>query len=167
MRYIIFLLLLQAFAAPTLQAREVSTADTCFPATLQPMRLASGAVFPGPLGKRRLQAIAAQLRTAPYCRMRISTHGHQSVFGQQRSWDKAAAVINYLVEVEGISRDRLHMDFGQPGDRDLVRFALTLEDRPSYIPPPTPCASVISRTPNCPPFSLRLWLEHDRKAGFR
>jgi hypothetical protein len=60
---------------------------------------------------------------------------------QQRSWDRVNAVINYLVEKEGISGDRLIFQYGQEGgDCNTVdlRAAAAGEEGPNNVPAPHP-----------------------------
>ena len=61
---------------------------------------------------------------------------------QQRSWDRVNAVINYLVEKEGISADRFIFNYGQEGGDcntvDLRGAAAEGEEGPTTVPAPHP-----------------------------
>ena len=59
---------------------------------------------------------------------------------QQLSWDRVNAVINYLVEKEGISADRFIFKYGQEGgDCNTVDLRDgTQEEGPNTVPAPHP-----------------------------
>jgi hypothetical protein len=60
---------------------------------------------------------------------------------QQRSWDRVNAVINYMVEKEGISADRFFWNYGQEGgDCNTVdmRAASADEQGQTTVPAPHP-----------------------------
>ena len=57
------------------------------------------------------------------------------------SWDHVNAVINYMVDKEGLSADRFIFNYGQDGgDCNTVdlRVAAQGEDGPNNVPPPHP-----------------------------
>lgn len=89
-----------------------------------------------------LASIAARLRNNPECRLVVTGYCASSKSEQQRSWDRVNAVINYLVEREGISSDRFFWQIGQEGgDCNVVDFrAATTEDQslPTTVPAPHP-----------------------------
>src|SRR5690606_15945725 len=53
-----------------------------------------------------LAGVAAKIRNNPSCRIAVVGYGDANKAAQQLSWDRVNAVINYLVEKEGISSDR-------------------------------------------------------------
>lgn len=60
---------------------------------------------------------------------------------EQLSWDHVNAVINHMVDKEGVSADRFIFNYGQPGgDCNTVdlRAASEGEDGPNRVEPPHP-----------------------------
>jgi outer membrane protein OmpA-like peptidoglycan-associated protein/opacity protein-like surface antigen len=91
--------------------------------------------------KSLLASVAARLRNNPECRVVVIGYCASSKSEQQRSWDRVNAVINYLVEKEGISGDRLIFQYGQEGgDCNTVdlRAAAAGEEGPNNVPAPHP-----------------------------
>ncbi|HEY0355042.1 MAG TPA: OmpA family protein [Flavisolibacter sp.] len=73
--------------------------------------------------KALLASIAARLRQNPECRVVVTSYCSSTKAEQQRSWDRVNSVITYLVESEGISRDRFYWQIGQEGgDCNTVDF---------------------------------------------
>lgn len=89
-----------------------------------------------------LASVAARLRNSPECRIVVSSYGASSKAEQQRGWDRVNAVINYMVEKEGISGDRFFWQLGQEGgDANTVDLrAASSEDQalPTTVPAPHP-----------------------------
>ena len=88
-----------------------------------------------------LASVAARLRNSPECRIVVIGYCASSKSEQQRSWDRVNAVINYLVEREGISADRMIFNYGQEGgDCNTVdlRAAAPGEEGPNNVPAPHP-----------------------------
>ena len=88
-----------------------------------------------------LASVAARLRNNPECRVVVTGYCASSKSEQQRSWDRVNAVINYLVEREGISADRLFFNYGQEGgDCNTVdlRAATADEQGQTTVPAPHP-----------------------------
>ncbi len=88
-----------------------------------------------------LASVAARLRNNPECRVVVTGYCASNKSQQQRSWDRVNAVINYLVEREGISGDRFVFNYGQEGgDCNTVDLrAATPEDQgPTTVPAPHP-----------------------------
>jgi hypothetical protein len=89
-----------------------------------------------------LASIAARLRQNPDCRIVVTSYCSSTKAEQQRSWDRVNAVINYLVDKEGISQDRFYWQIGQEGgDCNTVDFrAATDADSglPTTVPAPHP-----------------------------
>jgi outer membrane protein OmpA-like peptidoglycan-associated protein len=88
-----------------------------------------------------LASVAARLRQNPECRVVVIGYCASNKAQQQRSWDRVNAVINYLVEREGISGDRFIFNYGQEGgDCNTVdlRAAATGEEGPNNVPAPHP-----------------------------
>jgi outer membrane protein OmpA-like peptidoglycan-associated protein len=87
------------------------------------------------------KSLLASLRNNPECRVVVIGYCASSKSEQQRSWDRVNAVINYLVEKEGISGDRLIFQYGQEGgDCNTVdlRAAAAGEEGPNNVPAPHP-----------------------------
>lgn len=91
--------------------------------------------------KSLLASVAARMRNNPECRVVVIGYCASSKAEQQRSWDRVNAVINYLVEREGISGDRFIWQIGQEGgDCNTVdlRAAAAGEEGPNNVPAPHP-----------------------------
>jgi len=88
-----------------------------------------------------LASVAARLRNSPECRVVVTGYCASNKTQQQRSWDRVNAVINHMVEREGISADRFVFNYGQEGgDCNTVDLrAATAEDQgPNTVPAPHP-----------------------------
>jgi outer membrane protein OmpA-like peptidoglycan-associated protein len=62
-----------------------------------------------------LASVAARLRQNPECNVVVTGYCASSKPQQQRSYDRVNAIINYLVEREGISAERFFWNYGQEG----------------------------------------------------
>ncbi|MDQ3681866.1 MAG: OmpA family protein [Bacteroidota bacterium] len=88
-----------------------------------------------------LTSVAARLRNNPECKVVVVGYCQSNKQEQQRSWDRVNAVINYMVEREGISADRFIFQYGQEGgDCNTVdlRAAAAGEEGPTTVPAPHP-----------------------------
>ncbi|MDP9230931.1 MAG: OmpA family protein, partial [Bacteroidota bacterium] len=88
-----------------------------------------------------LASVAARMRNNPDCRVVVIGYCSSTKQEQQLSWDRVNAVINYLVEKEGISGDRLIFNYAQEGgDCNTVdlRAAAEGEQGPNTVPAPHP-----------------------------
>jgi outer membrane protein OmpA-like peptidoglycan-associated protein len=88
-----------------------------------------------------LASVAGRLRNSPECRIVVTGYCASTKAEQQRSWDRVNTIINYLVEREGISQDRLVFVYAQEGgDCNTVDLrAATAEDQPTNnVPAPHP-----------------------------
>jgi outer membrane protein OmpA-like peptidoglycan-associated protein len=88
-----------------------------------------------------LASVASRLRNNPGCRIVVTGYCASNKSAQQRSWDRVNAVINHLVEREGISADRFIFQHAQEGgDCNTVdlRAAAAGEEGPSNVPAPHP-----------------------------
>ena len=88
-----------------------------------------------------LASVAARLRNNPECKVVVVGYCQSNKQEQQRSWDRVNAVINYMVEREGISADRFIFQYGQEGgDCNTVdlRAAAAGEEGPTTVPAPHP-----------------------------
>jgi outer membrane protein OmpA-like peptidoglycan-associated protein len=87
-----------------------------------------------------LSTTAAKLRNSPNCHIAVIGYGESSKAAQQLSWDRVNAVINYLVEKEGINSDRFIFRYGQSGgDENTVDLRDgTGEEGPNTVPAPHP-----------------------------
>ena len=90
--------------------------------------------------KAMLAGTAEKLRNNPNCKIAVIGYGESSKSAQQLSWDRVNAVINYLVEKEGISSDRFIFRYGQSGgDENTVDLKDgTGEEGPNTVPAPHP-----------------------------
>jgi hypothetical protein len=92
------------------------------------------------ISKAALASLSSAMRANPTCKVLIIGNGNGSKMDQQRSWDRVNAVINYLVDNQGIDRERFIFQYGQNGNSDAViyRSAGEGEEGPSNMPPPFP-----------------------------
>lgn len=91
--------------------------------------------------KRLLAVVADRMRNAPGCNVVVTGYCASNKVEQQRSWDRVNAIINYLIEKEGVSGDRLIFKYGEEGgDCDTVdiRGANPGEEGPNTVPAPHP-----------------------------
>lgn len=91
--------------------------------------------------KAVLATVASKLRNSPECKVVVIGYCASNKKEQQLSWDHVNAVINYLVEKEGISADRFIFNYGQDGgDCNTVdlRAAAAGEEGPNTVPAPHP-----------------------------
>lgn len=88
-----------------------------------------------------LASVGARMRNNPECKVVAVGYCNSTKQEQQLSWDRVNAVINYLVEKEGISADRFIFQYGQDGgDCNTVdlRGAGEGEEGPNTVPAPHP-----------------------------
>lgn len=87
-----------------------------------------------------LASVAQKMRNSPTCRVAVIGYGESSKAAQQLSWDRVNAVINYLVDREGISADRFIWRSGQPGGAETTVDLqdATGEEGPNTVPAPHP-----------------------------
>lgn len=91
--------------------------------------------------KGLLASVAARMRQNPDCRVVVVGYCASSKSEQQRSWDRVNAVINYLVESEGLNQERFIFQYGQEGgDCNTVdlRAATADEQGQATVPAPHP-----------------------------
>lgn len=91
--------------------------------------------------KAVLSTVAAKMRNNPGCKVVVIGYCSSDKREQQLSWDHVNAVINQMVDKEGISADRFIFNYGQSGgDCNTVdlRAAAEGEDGPNTIEPPHP-----------------------------
>jgi outer membrane protein OmpA-like peptidoglycan-associated protein len=90
--------------------------------------------------KALLASTAEKLRNNPNCKIAVIGYGESSKAAQQLSWDRVNAVINYLVEKEGISTDRFIFRYGQSGGEENTVDMKdgTGEEGPNTVPAPHP-----------------------------
>ncbi|MBL7754071.1 MAG: OmpA family protein [Chitinophagaceae bacterium] len=101
---------------------------------------ANGSTRLAPNAMSQLSQLASAMRSQPTCKVVVMGNGSASKLDQQRSWDRVNAVINYMVDNQGIDRDRFIFQYGQNGNPNTVdyRSAGEGEEGPSNIPPPFP-----------------------------
>ena len=87
-----------------------------------------------------LASVAQKLRDNPTCKIAVVGYCSSSKSEQQLSWDRVNAVINHLVEKEGIGADRFVFKYGQEGgDCNTVDLRDgTNEEGPTTVPAPHP-----------------------------
>jgi outer membrane protein OmpA-like peptidoglycan-associated protein len=90
--------------------------------------------------KAVLASVAEKIRNNPNCKIAVIGYGESSKSAQQLSWDRVNAVINYLVEKEGISADRFIFKYGEGGgDPSTVDLRDgSAEEGPNAVPAPHP-----------------------------
>lgn len=90
--------------------------------------------------KALITSVAQKIRDNSECKIAVIGYCSSSKSEQQLSWDRVNAVINYLVEKEGISGDRFIFKYGQEGG-DCNTIDLrdgTQEEGPNTVPAPHP-----------------------------
>ncbi|HUR11528.1 MAG TPA: OmpA family protein [Flavitalea sp.] len=90
--------------------------------------------------KALLASVAQKIRDNASCKIAVIGYCSSSKSQQQLSWDRVNAVINHLVDKEGISADRFIWKYGQEGG-DCNTIDLrdgTGEEGPSTVPAPHP-----------------------------
>lgn len=88
-----------------------------------------------------LASVASRLRNNPGCNVVVIGYCSSNKQQQQRSWDRVNAVINHMVEKEGISANRFIFNYAQEGgDCNTVdlRAAAAGEEGPNSVPAPHP-----------------------------
>jgi outer membrane protein OmpA-like peptidoglycan-associated protein len=86
-----------------------------------------------------LSSAASTIKANPLCKICVVGHGGASKREQQLSWDRVNAVINYMVEKQGISRDRFVFKYGEEGDGNTVDLQdCSSEEGPNTVPAPHP-----------------------------
>jgi outer membrane protein OmpA-like peptidoglycan-associated protein len=90
--------------------------------------------------KALLSSVAQKLRDNAECRIAVVGYCSSNKSQQQLSWDRVNAVINHLIEKEGIGSDRFIFKYGQEGgDCNTVDFRDgTQEEGPTTVPAPHP-----------------------------
>jgi outer membrane protein OmpA-like peptidoglycan-associated protein len=90
--------------------------------------------------KALIASVASKIRDNSECKIAVIGYCASSKSEQQLSWDRVNAVINYLVEKEGISADRFIFKYGQEGgDCNTVDLRDgTQEEGPNTVPAPHP-----------------------------
>ena len=90
--------------------------------------------------KNSLNMLANNMKSNPNCSVVVMGNGSSSKVAQQRSWDRVNAVINYMVDRNGIDRGRFIFQYGLGGNPNAVdyRAAGDGESGPSNTPPPFP-----------------------------
>jgi len=88
-----------------------------------------------------LASVAARMRNNPECKVVVVGYCSSNKREQQLSWDHVNAVINHMVDKEGINADRFIFNYMQEGgDCNTVdlRAANEGEDGPNTVDPPHP-----------------------------
>lgn len=113
---------------------------TCSSVASGSVEFASGSAKLSSGAMSQLNSLASSLRSNPNCKAVITGNGSGSKIQQQRSWDRVNSVINYMVDKQGIDRDRFIFQYGNQGNENSVEYrsAGTGEEGPSNTPPPFP-----------------------------
>ncbi len=85
-----------------------------------------------------LASAAAKINANPSCKVKVIGYGTSSKAAQQLSWERVNAVINFLVEKQGVSESRLLFVYGQNGDANTIDLQGTTEEGPNTVPAPHP-----------------------------
>ena len=85
-----------------------------------------------------LASVAQQLQNSPDCKVKVTGHGASDKRAQQRSWDRVNAVIQYMVNQQGISESRFIFIYGTDGDANVVDLEGTVDEGPNAAPAPHP-----------------------------
>jgi len=90
--------------------------------------------------KAMLATVGQKIKDNPNCKVAVIGYGESSKAAQQLSWDRVNAVINYLVEKEGVSPDRFIFRYGQSGGEESTIDLKdgTGEEGPNTVPAPHP-----------------------------
>jgi OOP family OmpA-OmpF porin len=90
--------------------------------------------------KAMLASVAQKMKDNSECRVAVTGYCASSKSDQQLSWDRVNAIINHLVEKEGVSADRFVFKYGQEGgDCNTVDLSDgTQEEGPTTVPAPHP-----------------------------
>ncbi len=88
--------------------------------------------------QKMLAGVASRINANPNCKVKVIGYGAASKAAQQLSWDRVNAVINYLVEKQGVAESRLLFIYQQDGDSKSVDLQGTMDEGPSYVPAPHP-----------------------------
>lgn len=90
--------------------------------------------------KALLASVASRMRNHPECKVAVVGYCASSKSEQQLSWDRVNAIINYLIDKEGISGDRFIFKYGEAGgDCNTVDLRDgTGEEGPTTVPAPHP-----------------------------
>lgn len=90
--------------------------------------------------KALLAGVAQRLRDNAACKIAVVGYCASNKSQQQLSWDRVNAVINYLIESEGLGSDRFIFKYGQSGgDCNTVDLRDGTQDEgPTTVPAPHP-----------------------------
>jgi len=90
--------------------------------------------------KALLASVAQKIKDNAACKVAVVGYCASSKSEQQLSWDRVNAIINYLVDKEGISSDRFVFKYGQEGgDCNTVDLQDgTGDEGPTTVPAPHP-----------------------------
>ena len=115
-----------------------NNSQSCTISALPSVQFRSNSAKLLPAAQAALKSAANELKANPACKVKVAGYGDMSKKGQQLSWDHVNAVITYLVEELGISRDRCIFNYGMSGDPTIVDLVPTVEDGPGMMPAPAP-----------------------------
>ncbi len=113
-------------------------ANTCNISSLPSVQFKGNTAVLSKAAQASLASIAQQIQNSPNCRIRVTGHGASDKRAQQRSWDRVNAVIQYMVNQQGISESRFIFISGQDGDPNVVDMEGTTDEGPNNVPAPHP-----------------------------
>ncbi len=128
---------------PDLCKGGTGTAATCATSlgALPPVTFKANSNKLGDDAKSALATVASRMRNNPGCKVVVTGYCASNKKEQQLSWDHVNAVINYMVDKEGISQDRFIFYYmKEGGDCNTVdlRAAGDGEEGPNRVDPPHP-----------------------------
>lgn len=121
--------------------KMMNPVNTCAITNLPSVTFRANATGLSKESEAALATVADQMRNNPTCKIVVTGYGEPSKSSQQLSWDRVNAVINHLVDKQGISADRFVFRYGQTeGDANTVdlRPAAASDEGPNTVPAPHP-----------------------------
>ncbi len=118
--------------------RMEDSAKACHVGSLPSVQFKGNAATLSKAAEASLASAAQQIQNNPNCHIRVTGHGASDKRAQQRSWDRVNAVIQYMVNKQGISESRFIFVSGQEGDPNVVDLEGTTDEGPNNVPAPHP-----------------------------
>ncbi len=122
----------------SLAAGLIKTAGKCDLSSLPSVQFKGNTATLSKAAQASLASVAQQLQNSPDCKVRVTGHGASDKRAQQRSWDRVNAVIQYMVNQQGISESRFIFVYGTEGDANVVDLEGTEDEGPNEAPAPHP-----------------------------
>ncbi len=118
--------------------RMEDSAKACHISSLPSVQFKGNTATLSKAAQASLASIAQEIQNNPTCHIRVTGHGASDKRAQQRSWDRVNAVIQYMVNQQGISESRFIFVSGQEGDPNVVDLEGTNDEGPNNVPAPHP-----------------------------